>query len=429
MLTQFVELQPRTPVKPRIKERLYVAAAKVITAASDRTALGLAPGGSASSEYPFSTGDWRQRRSDMTGTSLAGTPFHIINKVIDDCLHGGYPSAVSVAFYYADSDPQELTIAKGIVNRELNLPASPDVIFELGSVTKVFTSTLLGFDPDLLDQPLRKHLPIQASNPNLEQVTLKMLGTHTSGFPRDVPHKSGPGADGGLYLFHDEEPPADSALVHLWENWTPREKDNYCSACTPGTCWQYSNVGFVTLGYAVAKNAYNSLLREKVTGPLKMNSTGAQIPDSALLALGYPKTGETEYPCGQLQDLKSSGNDMLTWIKANLGVISMPKPLSDAIVVTHKTWFEASQQCRQPHVPPIHFDMGLAWQKSFLRNSSFLMWAKDGGGNCSSCWIGFIPEKQIGVAVLTNGSHADQTPTDLGISILQQVLHVPLTLR
>jgi CubicO group peptidase (beta-lactamase class C family) len=363
----------------------------------------------------------------MTGTSIAKTPSQIINKVIEDCLHDGYPSAVSVAFYYADSDPQELTIAKGIVNRKRNLPASPDVIFELGSVTKVFTSTLLGFEPQMLDEPLSNHLPIPVSNPNLEQVTLKMLGTHTSGFPREV---SGTGADGGPYLFHDEAPAPDSALVHLWNNWTPYvDPHNYCSACRPGTCWQYSNVGFITLGYAVAKMDYNSLLRERVTGPLKMTSTGAIVPDSAIVAQGYPKTGKTEDPCGLSADLKSSGNDMLTWIKAQLGVISMPKPLSDAIGVTHKTWFEASQQCDQAHIPPIHFNMGLAWQKRFLRNSNFLMWIKDGGTTCQTCWIGFIPEKNIGVAVLTNGAHARQTPTDLGISILQQVLHVPLTLR
>lgn len=361
----------------------------------------------------------------MTGTRAVKDPATIIHTAIDHCLEDKYPSAVSVAFYYADSNPQELTIAKGIVNRELNLPASPDVIFELGSVTKVFTSTLLGFEPHMLDQPLSKHLPIPVSNPNLEHVTLKMLGTHTSGFPRQVPSDSGPGVDGGLYLFHDEAPAPDSALVHLWENWTPHgEKDNYCSACRPGTCWQYSNVGFITLGYAVAKNAYNSLLHERVTGPLKMKSTGAEIPNSAPLARGYPKNGKTGDPCGISTDLKSSGNDMLTWIKANLGVISLPKPLSDAIGVTHKTWFEASQQCDQPHVPPIHFDMGLAWQKSFLENSNFLMWTKDGGTTCQTCWIGFIPEKKIGVAVLTNGAHADQTPTDLGISILQQVLGV-----
>ena len=207
-------------------------------------------------------------------------------------------------------------------------------------------------------------------------------------------------------------PPApDSALAHLWKNWTPHgEKDNYCSACRPGTCWQYSNVGFITLGYAVAKNAYNSLLRERVTGPLKMKSTGAEIPNSAPLARGYPKTERPETHAAYRTDLKSSGNDMLTWIKANLGVIPLPKPLSDAIGVTHKTWFEASQQCDRPHVQPIHFDMGLAWQKSSLGNSNFLMWTKDGGTTCQTCSDRFHSRKKDRRCRADQRQAADQTP-------------------
>jgi beta-lactamase class C len=353
----------------------------------------------------------------MIGTKPAADPAAVIDRVIDQYRVDEYPPAVSVAFYQRGNVPVELTIAKGKANKETNLAATPDTIFELGSVTKVFTSTLLGFSPDMLDEPLSKHLPVRVSNPQLDAVKLKYLATHTSGFPRNAPGKEG---SGGQYLFNDKMPPEDSELVSLWSNWKPDSPGNPCAPCDVGTCWQYSNVGFVTLGYAVAGLDYNTELRDKVTDPLGMKATGAIIPDGAAVALGYLKDGCSATVTAA--DLKSSGADMLTWIKANLGALKMPDSLGAALGETHKTWFKKSQQCSK--VPAIRFDMGLAWQIHTLGKSSYMMWIKDGesGSGDQSCWMGFIPEKQIGVAVLTNGVCPERPPAWAGTQILEQVL-------
>ena len=111
------------------------------------------------------------------------------------------------------------------------------MIFELGSVTKVFTATLLALQPKILGGPLIEHLPVAVNNPLLKQVKLKELATHTSGFPRKIPKKiSGPGKEGGMYLFRDQAPPSDSALVNFWNDWKPTHKPNYCWQCKIGTC-------------------------------------------------------------------------------------------------------------------------------------------------------------------------------------------------
>jgi CubicO group peptidase (beta-lactamase class C family) len=149
-----------------------------------------------------------------------------------------------------------------------------------------------------------------------------------------------------------------------------------------------------------------------------MPATAAQIPPGVPVAQGY--RGDTPTPvAGQAADLKSSAGDMLIWLKANLGVpASIPPPLSAALALTHETVFRASQQCPAAH-HPLKFDMGLAWQSHPLRPGGPVVYAKDGatpqGG--FSCWIGFVPARGIGLAVLTNHI-GGEAPGQLGLDIL-----------
>ncbi|MFL5806121.1 MAG: serine hydrolase [Roseiflexaceae bacterium] len=128
-------------------------------------------------------------------------------------------------------------------------------------------------------------------------------------------------------------------------------------------------------------------------------------------------------------DLKSSARDMLTWLEANLGLFnsSIPQSLSQAITCTHQTYFSSSQQCS--HAPAIPFDMGLAWQIHPLQAGGPIVYGKDGATSQGgySCWIGFIPSQQIGLAVLTNlfgvkGPQGEQNPTELGLDILKSLV-------
>jgi CubicO group peptidase (beta-lactamase class C family) len=357
-----------------------------------------------------------------------------ITDLMDNYLAQGYPPGVAVAAY-SGNESLELTIGRGVANKESGLKAGPEVIFELGSVTKVFTATLLALQPSILDDPLSKHLPVKINNPCVEQVTLKQLATHTAGFLEDVPKKiGGDGKDGAIYLFQDQYPPADSALVNFWNQWKPTDKlgDNYCWPCQVGTCWQYSNVGFVTLGYAVAGNQYNTQLAAQITGPQQLNmpSTGALPPSGAKLAQGYMKGGN-KAP-GEAADMKSNAIDMLTWLKAQLTLIKMPPPLNTAILATQDTFFtSASQCCQSGHA--IEFNMGLGWQIRTLQlqGANQNLYVKDGASGLGgqSCWVGFVPSQNAGVAVLTNGIGADQPPPVLGMQVLDALLGLSVNLQ
>ena len=357
-----------------------------------------------------------------------------ITELMDNYIASGYPPCVAVAAY-SGKESLELTLGRGLANKESGLKAGPEVIFELGSVTKVFTATLLALQSSFLNDPLSEHLLVKINNPFVEQVTLKQLATHTAGFPEDVPGKlGGQGKDGAIYLFQDQWPPAGSALVNFWNQWNPKDKlgKNYCWPCQVGTCWQYSNVGFVTLGYAVAGNQYNAQLAAQITGPQQLNmpSTGALPPSGAKLAQGYMKDGN-KAP-GEAADLKSNALDMLIWLKAQLTLIKMPPPLNTAILATQDTFFTSESQCPQSgHA--IKFNMGLGWQIRTLQlqGTNQNLYVKDGasGLGAQSCWVGFVPSQNAGVAVLTNGAGADQPPSVLGLQILDTLLGLPLNLR
>lgn len=354
--------------------------------------------------------------------------------LMDNYLAANFTPGVAVAVHYSEKGNLDVVLGRGLANKEPVLNASPEVIFELGSVTKVFTATLLALQPKILDDPLSEHLPVAVNNPLLKQVKLKELATHTSGFPREVPRIIlGPGNDGGMYLFHDQAPPAGSALVEFWNSWKPDDKPNYCHPCKIGTCWQYSNVGFVTLGYAAAGTAYNTQLASQITGPQQLNmpSTAAQAPAGAVVAQGYvKKDGQVQPAKGEAEDLKSNAQDMLVWLKAQLGIGKVPSALASAIALTHKTYFTPKQQCAKAN-KPIKFDMGLAWQMHALAETNLTLFIKDGssGRGGQSCWVGFIPKKKIGVAVLTNAVGAAQAPAALGIQILDTLLGLPVSLQ
>lgn len=356
-----------------------------------------------------------------------------ITDLMDNYLAQGYPPGVAVAAY-SGNESLELTIGRGVANKKSGLKAGPEVIFELGSVTKVFTATMLAFKSSNLDDPLGKYVT-QINNPLVQQVTLKQLATHTAGFPENVPKKfGGVGKDGGIYLFHDQYPPADSALVNFWNEWNPTDTsgDNHCWPCSVGTCWQYSNVGFVSLGYAVAGDQYNTQLAAQITGPQQLNmpSTGALPPSGAKLAQGYMKDGNKA--TGEAPDLKSNALDMLIWLKAQLISIAMSNPLQTAIQISQDVFFSSGQQCAQSK-HPIAFNMGLGWQIRTLQvqGANQNLYTKDGASGLGgqSCWVGFVPSQNVGVAVLTNGISADQPPPVLGMQILDTLLGLPVNLR
>jgi CubicO group peptidase (beta-lactamase class C family) len=181
--------------------------------------------------------------------------------------------------------------ATGVVNRNTGVAATPDSVFQIGSVTKVWTTTLVMQLVDEgtvdLDRPVRRYLPeFAVADPRAtETVTVRHLLSHTGGFDGDLFEDTGRGDDA---LNRYVEYLHGAAQVHA-----------------PGALFSYCNSGFCVLGALAARlrgGTWESVLRERVIGPLGATHM-ALLPEEALLlraSAGHVKLpgadGQTVYP-------------------------------------------------------------------------------------------------------------------------------------
>ena len=169
-----------------------------------------------------------------------------------------------------------------------------DTVFEIGSVTKVFTSLVLA---DMVqrgeaafDDPVAKYLPEQVKVPERagRSITLEDLSRHMSALPR---------LPSNLVLRNMSNPYAEYSVEQLYEFLSAHELSRDI-----GSKYEYSNLGVGLLGHALARRAgadYESLVKVRVLEPLGMKSTSITLSPEmkARLATGHTKTG-SRFPTG-----------------------------------------------------------------------------------------------------------------------------------
>jgi CubicO group peptidase (beta-lactamase class C family) len=146
----------------------------------------------------------------------------------------------------------------GLASVELNVPVTPQTIFQSGSVGKQFTATAVMMLVEAgkigLDDPLTHYFP---QGPEWwQRVTVRELLSHTAGFT-DYPKD-----------FNYRKDYTEDQLLTMVAAIPP--------AYPPGTRWNYSNLGFLTLGiliHRVTGEFYGDFLQEKIFTPLDMSST------------------------------------------------------------------------------------------------------------------------------------------------------------
>jgi serine-type D-Ala-D-Ala carboxypeptidase/endopeptidase len=286
-------------------------------------------------------------------------------------------------------------VAYGVLAKDDKRPVDGDTVFEIGSITKVFTSLVLA---DMvqrgevaLTDPIGKYLPPQVRVParNGRQITLEDLSTHTSGLPR-LPDNMTPTDPANPY--------ADYSVDQLY-----RFLSNYTLPRDIGSQFEYSNLGGGLLGQVLARRAgmdYDGLVRSHVLVPLKMFDTAISLTPAmhARLAAPYDSSlnAAKNWDLPTLAGagaLRSTANDLLAFLAANLGYTD--SPLAPAMAAMLKE--------SRPAGPPVgdtKMEVGLAWMKT-TRGDAQIVWHNGGTGGYRSM-IAFEPRKRVGVVVLSN---------------------------
>lgn len=272
-------------------------------------------------------------------------------------------------------------------------PRQPDgdTVFEIASVTKVFTSTVLA---DLvlsevvsLDTPVQSLLGGESRMPtrNGFDITVGHLATHSSGLPR-LPGNLDPADEANPYEGYTVE------RLYAFLAGHELERD-------VGATVEYSNLGYGLLGHALALREgtnYETLIRGRILEPLQMSDTAIELTPSLRerLATGHdgrlrPTANWDLAALAGAGALRSTVNDLLTFLEANLGL--RESPLREAM--------EFARMPRQED-PALGMDIGLGWIIAREGDREFV-WHNGATGGYAS-FIGFDPEAGEGVVILSN---------------------------
>jgi CubicO group peptidase (beta-lactamase class C family) len=264
-------------------------------------------------------------------------------------------------------------------------------IFEIGSITKTFTAVLLADAVNRgmikLDDPVQKYLPDSIPPLTFEgvPVTIKMLSNHSSAIPR-MPSNFDESVSDPLnpYKAYTEK-----QLFRFYKTLRLNRK--------PGLRYEYSNLAVATLGLILErlyKRSFEQLVMEKITLPLKMNSTRQFLrkADSAAFAKGYNDNGRYNgqwdfkvfAPAGAL---RSTAADMLLYAKANLG--EAPAALQKAMQLSHAVSFTDGTS-----------KTGLGWH--YIKPGEDEVLFHNGGTGGYRSYLAINKNKKLAVVILSN---------------------------
>jgi CubicO group peptidase (beta-lactamase class C family) len=280
-----------------------------------------------------------------------------------------------------------------------------DSVYEIGSITKTFTATLLAravlSGRVTLDTPVAQLLPdFKIPSRSGKEITLGALATQHSGLPR-MPFNIQP--QDPADPFADYDTAKLKAFLAGYE--LPRD---------PGASYEYSNLGFGLLGFALAQMdhaTYGALVDAEIFNPLGMTLTRTALTDAmrAHLAPGHDDNGKPvkNWSFDALAGagtISSTAKDMLRYLKANMGID--PSPLTGAMKLAQQPRRNMSK----------HERIGLAWMttdKGIIQH---------GGATYGyRSFAGFRGDRRRGVVVLTNSA---EDLDDLGLATLDD--HAPL---
>jgi CubicO group peptidase (beta-lactamase class C family) len=273
-------------------------------------------------------------------------------------------------------------------------PLDGDTVFEIASVTKVFTALLLADMVEknevALSDPASKYLTaaaIKLPERNGHLITLVDLATHTSGLP---------------FMPADAPPFNDPAAAKYSTGDLKRYLASYQLTREIGSGWDYSNIGYWVLSEALAARGgkdIENLIRSRVLAPLKMTDTDFELSakmkenlapghDSALQAAPAASTIPIYSIMPAIGFLYSTTNDLLTFLSQCMGY--EPSPLAPAINIALSN--------RRPVQPGN--EQALGWNVYGKGDDQVIF--RDGSSFGYASVMAYDPKARVGVVVLMN---------------------------
>ncbi|MDI6847520.1 MAG: serine hydrolase [Candidatus Bathyarchaeia archaeon] len=305
----------------------------------------------------------------------------------------------------------EVVYSRGFCFRDLEygLRATPETLYGIGSVTKSFTALsimqLVEEGKLSLDEPVSKYVPLDLKSVE-EPVKIWHLMSHSSGIPALAYAEA-------LIRYMTGTGDKWMPIASCEDMFTFMREANQWALTRPGERWFYLNEGYVILGYIIEKLSgmrYEEYVKKKILEPLQMNRSFFSKEDvEADLDVATPyiitRDGECKkstYPYGISADggLISNVLDLARYIimYLNRGKYDGGTLLSSELI----------EKMEKPRIKlPLQIFGGEAYGYGLHIIPNFLGNKLVGHGGSvlvATAYMGYIPEKRIGVALLANGS-------------------------
>lgn len=345
--------------------------------------------------------------NNKTALVATSNPIHTaMDKQVDSAVRKYIQKANTVGLSIGIIKDGKTTLySYGEIKKGSKILPTADSFFEIGSITKTFTATLLAWYVNQkkvrLDDPIIMYLPDSvAVNQQLKGITLLNLINHTSGLV-SVPDNLRNNLTDPLNPYKDY----DKQLMY-----------SYLKSCKliskPGEKYAYSNLGVGLLGsilQSISGQVFEQMVSDIITRPLGMFSTTQYLNPLFLprFVSVYNSNGQDTTPwdfdvlaaCGAL---RSTVNDLLKYANANMNPKSAP--LSAAIQLTHKITFTKDVK------------IGMGWHVININGVDYYF--HNGGTYGSSSFMAFNAEKGTAIVLLSNSA---ETIDPVGAEILGKI--------
>ena len=313
----------------------------------------------------------------------------------------------------------------GVSDVEKQTPVTDETIFEIGSISKTFTATLATHAEATgklkLTDTAASYLP-ELAGTDFGNLQLFHLGTHTvGGIPLQVP----------------DEIQTREQLLEYFRTWRPAYKT--------GTMRTYANPSIGALGWITAKSLgqdFSTAMTQTIFQPLGLTSTYLSIPAQKMssYAWGYNKDKKpVRVNPGMLDSeaygIKTTASDLITFVKANMGMLPLDSMLQSALNNTRKSYFSVGQMTQdliweeyampvdlptlqEGNAPKLILNPTPVSAKVPASTPNSNVWVnKTGATNGFGAYVAFVPEKRFGVVLLANKNYPNAERVEIAHKI------------
>ncbi|SUD40401.1 beta-lactamase [Ectopseudomonas mendocina] len=316
----------------------------------------------------------------------------------------------------------------GVASRESGRAVDRHTLFELGSISKLFTATLGAYAEARgtlnLSDNTSQYLPALRGSA-FDHISLLDLATYTAG---------------GLPLQFPDAVSNEQQMLDYYRNWQ--------AVYPPGTQRLYSNPSIGLFGHLAAASLaepFQQLVEKDLLPQLGMQESYIRIPSEQMkrYAWGYRDNKAVRVNPGALDaeayGLKSTAADMLRFIDANLHPERLPAPLRQAISATHRGYYQVGDMTQalgwERYAYPISLEKlqagnsaEMALQPQTVQRFSVpkpadgdLLLNKTGSTNGFGAYILLLPARETGLVILANRNYPNAERVRLALQLLEAI--------